>query len=51
MLGNEDVFLNTVGDINVLPMVLDAAQRYEARTPEPVMQAMAAEWGMAPLFV
>ena len=51
VLGNEDVFLNTVGDINVLPLVLDAAARYEARTPETVMQQMAAEWEMAPLFV
>ncbi len=51
VLGNEDVFLNTAGDIDVLPLVLDAAQRYEARTPEPVMQEMAAEWEMAPLFV
>ena len=51
VLGNEDVFLNTVGDITVLPLVLDAAERFEARTPEPVMQRMAAEWEMAPLFV
>ena len=50
-LGNEDVFLNTVGDIHLLPKVLDAAQRFEERTPEPAMQAMAAEWEMAPLFV
>ncbi len=51
VLGNEDVFLNTVGDINVLPMVLDAARRYEARTPEPVMRAMVEEGGMEPLFI
>ncbi len=51
VLGNDDVFLNTVGDINVLPLVLDAAARFEARTPETAMQQMAAEWEMAPLFV
>ena len=51
VLGNEDVFLNTVGDITVLPLVLDAAERYEARSPESVMQQMVAEWEMAPLFV
>ena len=51
VLGNEDVFLNTVGDITVLPLVLDAAERYEARSPESVMRQMAAEWEMAPLFV
>ena len=50
-LGNEDVFLNTVGDIHILPKVLDAAARYQERTPEAVMAAMAAEWEMAPLFV
>ncbi len=51
VLGNEDVFLNTVGDINVLPLVLDAAARYQERTPDTAMQQMAAEWEMAPLFV
>ncbi len=51
VLGNEAVFLNAVGDIQLLPKVLDAAARYESRTPEPVMRAMAAEWEMAPLFV
>jgi len=51
VLGNEDVFLNTVGDIHILPKVLDAAARYEAGTPDEVMEAMAAEWEMAPLFV
>ena len=51
VLGNEDVFLNTVGDITVLPKVLDAAHRFEERTPENVMQAMVDEWEMQPLFV
>ena len=51
VLGNDDVFLNTVGDIHVLPLVLDAAARYEARTPDAAMQSMVAEWEMAPLFV
>ncbi len=51
VLGNEDVFLNTVGDITVLPLVLDAAHRFEARTPEAEMQALMAEWEMEPLFV
>ena len=50
-LGNEDIFLNTVGDITVLPLVLDAAHRFEARTPDAEMEAMAAQWEMEPLFV
>ncbi len=50
VLGQEGVFLNTVGDIHLLPMVLDAASRFEARPSEAEMQAMAAEWAMEPLF-
>lgn len=50
VLGNEDVFLNTAGDIHILPKVLDAAARFEERTPDGVMQAMVAEWQMEPLF-
>ena len=49
--GTKIVFLNTVGDIHILPKVLDAASRYQTRTPEDVMRAMVAEWEMAPLFV
>ena len=51
VLGNEHVFLNTAGDISILPLVLDAARRFQARPPEAAMQAMVAEWQMAPLFV
>lgn len=51
VLGNEDVFLNTVGDITLLPMVLDAAHRFQGRTPEAEMQAMVEQGSMAPLFV
>ncbi len=51
VLGNEDVFLNTAGDITILPMVLDAAHRFEKRTPDNLMQALVAEAEMAPLFV
>lgn len=51
VLGNEDVFLNTVGDITILPMVLDAAERFETRPSDETMQAMVDEWNMEPLFV
>jgi len=51
VLGNPDVFLNTAGDITLLPKVLDAAERFEERTPDDVMQAMVDEWNMEPLFV
>ena len=51
VLGNEDVFLNTVGDIALLPLVLEAGHRFVERTPEAEMRAMMAEAEMAPLFV
>jgi len=51
VLGNEDVFLNTAGDITILPLVLDAAQRFEGRSGEAAMQTLVAEREMAPLFV
>ena len=37
VLGRDDVFLNTVGDLELLPRVLDSASRYEVRpTPEDI---------------
>ena len=33
ILGDDNVFLNTAGDIHILPLVLDAAARYQERTP------------------
>ena len=46
------VFLNTVGDIHLLPKVLDAASRYQQTEPSAEeMQAMAENVGMEPLFV
>ncbi len=50
VLGQEGVFLNTAGDINLLPKVLDAANRFQARPSDAEMQAVVAEWGMEPLF-
>jgi aryl-alcohol dehydrogenase-like predicted oxidoreductase len=51
VLGNEDVFLNTAGDITLLPMVLDAGQRFESRPSDDEMLAMVNDREMAPLFV
>ncbi|TVR24288.1 MAG: aldo/keto reductase [Anaerolineaceae bacterium] len=51
VLGQEGIFLNTVGDIHLLPKVLDAAARFEGRPSDDVMQAMIEEQQMAPLFV
>jgi aryl-alcohol dehydrogenase-like predicted oxidoreductase len=51
ILGREDVFLNTAGDIHVLPKILDAASRFEKRPSDEQMKALTAKMDMAPLFV
>jgi aryl-alcohol dehydrogenase-like predicted oxidoreductase len=50
VLGNPQVFLNTVGDIHVLPRVLDAASRFQDRPSEEEMQGAVQQFEMAPLF-
>jgi predicted aldo/keto reductase-like oxidoreductase len=50
VLGHPTLFLNSVGDIHVLPRVLDAASRFEAPPSDEEMEAMVAEQEMAPLF-
>ena len=48
------IFLNTVGDIHLLPMVLDAASRFQPDQTEPSdaqMQELVNRLGMMPLFV
>src|SRR5487761_492014 len=50
-LGRPGVFLNTVGDVNVLPRVLDAAERFEKRPGDAEMTAMLERAKTAPLFV
>ncbi|MBE0689287.1 MAG: aldo/keto reductase [Anaerolineae bacterium] len=50
ILGNPDVFLNTAGDIHVLPKILDAASRFEQRPTDAEMEADVAAYQMAPLF-
>src|SRR6266700_3154942 len=54
VLSRPGIFLNTVGDIHVLPRVLDAASRFRAESSGPTdeqMQALVARLGMVPLFV
>jgi len=50
VLGQDGVFLNTPGDISLLPKVLDAASRFETRPSEAEMQSMVSELTMEPLF-
>ena len=51
VLGRPGVFLNTVGDVNVLPFVLEAAERFRERPSDAAMEEIAAQQAMAPLFV
>ena len=51
VLGDPRVFLNTTGDIHLLPKVLDAATRFESRPSDEEMEALVTEKDMTPLFV
>ncbi len=51
VLGRDGVFLNTVGDIHILPMVLDAADRFAGRPSEEDMRGLESAFGLEPLFV
>ena len=50
VLGREGVFLNTVGDIAILPKVLDAAERFTERPTDDQMRELDAAFGLEPLF-
>jgi len=50
VLGEPMTFLNSAGDIHILPRVLDAAQRYQSRPADAEMEALASRAGMQPLF-
>ncbi|HCS37993.1 MAG TPA: aldo/keto reductase [Anaerolineaceae bacterium] len=50
VLGNEGLFLNSAGDIHILPLVLDAANRFSSKPADGVMQAMVEKLEMQNLF-
>jgi hypothetical protein len=50
VLGRHGVFLNSVGDVNLLPHVLDAAERFEQRPDDAAMQALVERRSLEPLF-
>jgi aryl-alcohol dehydrogenase-like predicted oxidoreductase len=50
VLGRSDVFLNTVGDIDLLPKVLDAATRFQSRPSDTAVAELIDRARMAPLF-
>jgi aryl-alcohol dehydrogenase-like predicted oxidoreductase len=51
VLGRAGVFLNTAGDIDLLPRVLDAAERFEMRPTDAQMTALLERTQTQPLFV
>jgi aryl-alcohol dehydrogenase-like predicted oxidoreductase len=51
VLGWPGVFLNTAGDVNLLPKVLDAATRFKVAPSDKAMQELAKEHKIEPLFV
>lgn len=51
VLRQPDLFLNTVGDIHLLPKVLDAASRFTGGPTDQEMADLVTRSGMQPLFV
>jgi aryl-alcohol dehydrogenase-like predicted oxidoreductase len=50
VLGQEGVFLNTAGDVDLLPKVLNAVSRFERRPSDEEMQTLVQRREMTPLF-
>ncbi|MEO8286231.1 MAG: aldo/keto reductase [Chloroflexota bacterium] len=51
VLAQPGIFLNTVGDINLLPKVLDAASRFDENVPQAAYEERLARLNLVPLFV
>ena len=51
VLGQPRVFLNSAGDLELLPLILDAAERFESRPDEAEMDALLAGERLSTLFV
>ena len=51
VLARPEIFLNTVGDINLLPRVLDAASRFDANRSQAELTDQVARLSFEPLFV
>jgi aryl-alcohol dehydrogenase-like predicted oxidoreductase len=50
VLGRPGVFLNTAGDLELLPLVLDAASRFDGRPPEEEMNDLLDRRNLVALF-
>jgi aryl-alcohol dehydrogenase-like predicted oxidoreductase len=51
VLGRPGMFLNTAGDVDLLPLILDAAERFESRPSDAQLAAMLERAEVEPLFV
>jgi hypothetical protein len=51
VLGEPGIFLNSAGDLELLPRVLDAAERVEGRPDDDEMSRLADELHLSTLFV
>jgi hypothetical protein len=51
VLGREGIFLDTVGDVELLPHFLAAAERFETRPDDEAMRALVEQRMLRPLFV
>ena len=51
VMGRAGIFLNTAGDIHLLPKVLDAANRFQSAPDTAAMAQQMAERAVEPLFV
>jgi len=51
VLARPEVFLNSVGDVNLLPLVLDAASRFSEQPDDQTMEALLERSHSEPLFV
>jgi predicted aldo/keto reductase-like oxidoreductase len=50
VLGEPGVFLNSAGDVDLLPKVLDAAERFDSRPPDADMERLLGEQRLSTLF-
>ena len=51
ILGQGYIFLNTAGDIHVLPKILEAASNFQGKPTDAQMEKLVKERDAAPLFV
>ena len=51
VLGRPDAFLLTTGDVEILPWLLDAAERFTERPSDDEMTGLASRAQAEPLFV